>query len=120
MKQRRTTKPADEAIWFAGGERGAEVGLLRARYERQFFPRHSHDGFAFGVNERGAHASWYKGATVVIPERTITVVPSEEVLQAAARRDAGDLRARGGRATLNVSSFASWRAPIAPRRRQCR
>jgi AraC-like DNA-binding protein len=79
MKQRRTTKPADEAIWFAGGERGAEVGLLRARYEHQFFPRHSHDGFVFCVNERGAHASWYKGATVVIPERTITVVPPEEV-----------------------------------------
>jgi hypothetical protein len=54
MKQRRTTKPADEAIWFAGGERVAEVGLLRARYERQFFPRHSHDGFVSCVNERGA------------------------------------------------------------------
>jgi len=76
MTRSHTTKPADEAVWFAGG---GDVGLLRARYERQFFPRHSHEGFVFCVNERGAHASWYKGATVVIPERTITVVPPEEV-----------------------------------------
>ena len=77
MKRSHPRKPVDDAVWFAGGD--GDVGLLRARYEHQFFPRHSHEGFVFCVNERGAHASWYKGATVVIPERTITVVPPENV-----------------------------------------
>jgi AraC-like DNA-binding protein len=55
------------------------VGLLHANYVRQIFPRHFHDSFVVCVNERGAHASWYRGSTVIIPERVITVVPPGEV-----------------------------------------
>jgi AraC-like DNA-binding protein len=58
---------------------GPDVGLLRAHYVRQSFPRHSHECFVVCVNERGAHASWYAGSTVVIPECAITVVPPGEV-----------------------------------------
>ena len=68
---------SDEAVWHVAGRDG--VGMLRARYVRQSFPRHSHDCFVVCVNERGAHASWYAGTTLVIPERTITVVPPGEV-----------------------------------------
>ena len=67
----------DEALWHVAGRNG--VGMLRARYVRQSFPRHSHECFVVCVNERGAHASWYGGSTVIIPERTITVVPPGEV-----------------------------------------
>ena len=67
----------DEAVWHVAGPN--DVGLLRAHYVRQSFPRHSHDCFVVCVNERGAHASWYAGNTVVIPERAITVVPPGEV-----------------------------------------
>lgn len=66
-------RAADEAEWSLAGESG--VGLLRARYVRQSFPRHTHDFFVVCIDERGAHASWYRGANVVIPERAITVVP---------------------------------------------
>ena len=68
-----THRAAEEAEWSLAGESG--VGLLRARYVRQAFPRHTHDCFVVCVDERGAHASWYRGANVVIPERAITVVP---------------------------------------------
>jgi len=68
-----THRAAEEAEWSLAGESG--VGLLRARYVRQSFPRHTHDHFVVCLDERGAHASWYRGANVVIPERAITVVP---------------------------------------------
>jgi AraC-like DNA-binding protein len=68
--------PIDEAEWHFGTE---DVGLLGARYVRQSFPRHYHDGFVVCVNERGAHASWYAGSTVIIPEGTVCVVPPGEV-----------------------------------------
>jgi AraC-like DNA-binding protein len=55
------------------------VGVLRARYVRQAFPRHFHDTYVVCVDERGAHASWYRGANVVVPERTVCVVPPGEV-----------------------------------------
>ena len=67
----------DEAVWHVAGRN--DVGLLRARYVRQSFPRHSHDCFVVCVNERGAHASWYAGSTVIIPEHAIAVVPPGEV-----------------------------------------
>jgi hypothetical protein len=67
-----THRAAEEAEWSLAGESG--VGL-RARYVRQAFPRHTHDSFVICVNERGAHASWYRGANVVIPERAVTMVP---------------------------------------------
>lgn len=68
-----THRAAEEAEWSLAGESG--VGLLRARYVRQSFPRHTHDHFVVCLDERGAHGSWYRGANVVIPERAITVVP---------------------------------------------
>lgn len=69
--------PTDEAEWrFAGRN---DVGMIRARYVRQSFPRHTHETFVIGVNERGAHRSWYRGSIVVIPELTVVVVPPGEV-----------------------------------------
>jgi AraC-like DNA-binding protein len=55
------------------------IGVLRARYVRQTFPRHFHDTYVVCVDEFGAHSSWYRGARVVIPERTLAVVPPGEV-----------------------------------------
>lgn len=67
----------DEAVWRASPLSGVE--LLRARYVRQRFPRHTHDCFVFCVNEAGAHQSWYAGSTVIIPHGAVTVVPPGEV-----------------------------------------
>jgi AraC-like DNA-binding protein len=66
-----------EAVWQMTGP--GHVGLLHAHYVRQVFPRHFHDSFVVCVNERGAHASWYRGSTVIIPEGAITVVSPGEV-----------------------------------------
>jgi hypothetical protein len=66
----------EDAVWQVAGR---DCGLLRAHYVRQSFPRHSHDCFVVCVNERGAHASWYAGSTVVIPAGAITIVPPGEV-----------------------------------------
>lgn len=76
-KSREGPAVGDEALWHVAGRNG--VGMLHARYVRQSFPRHSHDCFVVCVNERGAHASWYGGSTVIIPEGAITVVPPGEV-----------------------------------------
>jgi AraC-like DNA-binding protein len=56
-----------------------DTPFLRARWVRQTFPRHFHETFVICVNERGAHRSWFRGATVIIPERAVTVVPPGEV-----------------------------------------
>src|SRR3954470_1485102 len=70
-------RPVDEASWLIEEQSGA--GILRARYSRQRFPRHTHECFVVCVNERGAHASWYRDRHVIIPERAVTVVPPELV-----------------------------------------
>jgi AraC-like DNA-binding protein len=67
----------DDAVWQVSGPAG--VDLLRARYVRQHFPRHWHDCFVICVNERGAHASWYAGETVILPAGCVTIVPPGEV-----------------------------------------
>jgi AraC-like DNA-binding protein len=76
-ESRVRSREGEEAVWYVAGRN--DVGLLRARYVRQSFPRHTHDCFVVCVNERGAHASWYAGRTVIIPERAIAVVPPGEV-----------------------------------------
>ena len=72
-----TQRGIEEAEWSLAGESG--VGLLRARYVRQAFPRHTHECFVVCVDERGAHGSWYRGANVVVPERALTIVPPDTV-----------------------------------------
>jgi hypothetical protein len=67
----------ERADWFTAGR--SNVGLLTAKYSRQSFARHTHDSFVFCVTERGAHGSWYRGENVIIPERTLTIVPPGEV-----------------------------------------
>ena len=74
---RQQSKFTPEAVWRTSGP--TQVGLLHAQYVRQVFPRHFHDSFVVCVNELGAHASWYRGSTVIIPELAITVVPPGEV-----------------------------------------
>jgi AraC-like DNA-binding protein len=66
-----------EAVWQMTVP--GHVDLLHAHFVRQAFPRHFHDCFVVCVNERGAHASWYRGNTVIIPAGAITVVSPGEV-----------------------------------------
>jgi AraC-like DNA-binding protein len=68
--------PDETACWLSALD---DTPFLRARWVRQTFPRHFHETFVICVNERGAHRSWFRGATVIIPERAVTVVPPGEV-----------------------------------------
>jgi AraC-like DNA-binding protein len=62
--------------WRPPGHPGVE--LLTARYRRQSFSRHTHDGYAFGVIQSGALGFHYRGENVVAPPGAINlVVPGE-------------------------------------------
>lgn len=70
--------PADVATaWTVPGCDG--LSWLRARYERQHFPRHTHDTYVIGVNERGAHATWHRGSTQVIPAGALAIIAPGDV-----------------------------------------
>jgi len=68
---------AGEAVWQITVMPG--LSLLKATFTTQRFPRHSHEHFVVCVNLAGAHSSWYRGATVTIPEGGIGVVNAGEV-----------------------------------------
>lgn len=53
--------------------------MLTAHYVTQAFPPHFHETYVVCVDERGAHSSWYRGASVIVRERTMTLVPPGEV-----------------------------------------
>lgn len=53
--------------------------MLRARFARQRFPRHTHDAYVIGINERGAHETWFRGGCHLIPPLTLAIVPPGEV-----------------------------------------
>lgn len=52
--------------------------LLRAKYVTQTFSRHSHEGFAVGVIEKGALGFYYRGENVVAPAGAINLVIPDE------------------------------------------
>jgi len=54
------------------------VELLRAHYVTQNFSRHTHDGFAVGVIERGALGFYYRGQNVVAPAGQVNLVNPDE------------------------------------------
>ena len=53
--------------------------MVRARFFRHHFPRHSHDVFAFGIIEGGAQATDYRGATHVAVAGDVCLVNPGEV-----------------------------------------
>lgn len=55
-----------------------EPELLHASYVTHRFPRHTHDGYGFGVIERGALAFRYRGEQVVAPAGAINLVIPDE------------------------------------------
>jgi AraC-like DNA-binding protein len=67
----------DASTWWVAAP--DQIALLKARYVRQAFPRHSHEDFVICVDERGAHLSWYRGETVTIGEGFVAVIPPGEV-----------------------------------------
>lgn len=67
----------ESATWHAMPT--LDMDVISARYVQQEFPLHFHETYVVCVDERGAHASWYRGANLVVPERFLTLVTPGEV-----------------------------------------
>jgi AraC-like DNA-binding protein len=55
-----------------------DVGLMRATYVTQTFPRHTHETFGVGVIESGALGFYYRGENVVASSGEISLVNPDE------------------------------------------
>lgn len=73
--------------WLAPQAPGIE--LLRAKYMTQTFSRHVHEGYAFGVIEKGALAFSYRGEHLVAPAGTVNLVIPGEAHDGQAATPAG-------------------------------
>jgi AraC-like DNA-binding protein len=74
-------------FWLAHDLGNFEV--LRATYFRHSFSRHTHEGFAIGVIERGGEAFYYRGAMHVAPAGSIIVINPGEIHTGHAASEAG-------------------------------
>ena len=53
--------------------------LLEAKYEKQNFSRHSHEGYTIGVIEKGAQQFFRTGGNHIAPQDSIILVNADEV-----------------------------------------
>ncbi|HBC3384356.1 AraC family transcriptional regulator [Vibrio parahaemolyticus] len=53
--------------------------LLDAKYEKQNFSRHSHEGYTIGVIEKGAQQFFRTGGNHIAPQNSIILVNADEV-----------------------------------------
>jgi len=65
------------------------VELLRAHYVTQNFARHTHDGYAVGIIERGAMEFYYRGENVVAPHGQVNLVVPGEIHTGHAATEGG-------------------------------
>lgn len=63
--------------------------LLHAHYQYRSFPRHSHEGYGFGVIEQGSLGFYYRGEHVVAPAGWINTVNPDEIHTGQAADDCG-------------------------------
>ena len=74
---RSTTEREQLALCTLAGISGLQ--LLHASYRTRSFPRHSHEGYGFGVIEQGALGFYYRGENIVAPAGWINTVNPDEV-----------------------------------------
>ncbi len=58
---------------------GDRAELMRTSYQRQVFPRHSHDYFTLGLMLRGAGTLWHRGAEHIAYRGDVVVIPPGEI-----------------------------------------
>jgi AraC-like DNA-binding protein len=63
----------EQAIYWRAEDLG-NLDLLRATFVKHAFARHTHEGFAIGVIDRGAEAFRYRGATHRAPAGSIVLI----------------------------------------------
>ena len=71
-------QPAEEHIKLWRIPNLPNIELMRATYIRQSFARHTHEGFAVGVIERGALGFFYRGENVVAACGSVNLANPDE------------------------------------------
>ncbi len=80
--------PSETAlVWRPAGLNGVEA--LSARYLRQEFLPHRHEGFLVGVIEAGGHAVWCRGTRTIAGPGTIATMDPDEVHHGGAADQGG-------------------------------
>ena len=70
-------------------ELGSPLESLTATYITHAFGRHTHEGFAIGVIERGAETFYYRGAIHTAPAGSVVVISPDELHTGQAAADNG-------------------------------
>ena len=71
-------KAQEQTKFWQAGDIG-DLDLLRATYITHTFSRHTHQGYAIGVIERGAETFYYRGQIHIAPAGTVVVINPDEV-----------------------------------------
>ncbi|WP_411990950.1 AraC family transcriptional regulator [Agarivorans sp. DSG3-1] len=69
---------AEQARYQLAEELGG-IEILNARYEKQNFSRHSHEGYTIGVIQSGAQQFYRTGGNHIAPQDSIILVNADEV-----------------------------------------
>ncbi|MCE0494492.1 AraC family transcriptional regulator [Vibrio salinus] len=75
---KRTKKFKEDASFTIAAELGG-LEMLHAKYKRQNFSRHSHEGYTIGVIEKGAQSFYRSGGNHLAPKDHIILVNADEV-----------------------------------------
>ena len=86
MKEKSSVK--EKAVFSFAQELGG-IELLDAKYEKQNFSRHSHEGYTVGVIEKGAQRFFRTGGNHIAPEDSIILVNADEVHNGHSATDGG-------------------------------
>ncbi len=72
-------KNSKEVAHFQIASELGGLELLDAKYEKQNFSRHSHEGYTIGVIEKGAQRFFRTGGNHIAPQDSIILVNADEV-----------------------------------------
>ncbi|MBI1276914.1 MAG: helix-turn-helix domain-containing protein [Anaerolineaceae bacterium] len=79
----------EQTHFWQSQELGSAFESLTATYITHAFGRHTHEGFAIGVIERGAETFYYRGAMHTAPAGSVVVVSPDELHTGQAAVDNG-------------------------------
>ncbi|MBA3869414.1 MAG: AraC family transcriptional regulator [Anaerolineae bacterium] len=79
----------EQTHFWQSQELGSPLESLTATYITHAFGRHTHEGFAIGVIERGAETFYYRGAIHVAPAGSVVVVSPDELHTGQSATDYG-------------------------------
>lgn len=82
-------QPPQEKVKFWLAQDLNNLELLRATYITHTFTRHTHDGYAIGIIEKGAETFYYRGAIHTAPAGSIVIINPGEIHTGQAADETG-------------------------------